>query len=116
MFHGTDVDSALSFLNGRALNAAIAAGKKVDGPAGFFMATVKGDAVFFAARRAGTVLEVNLSERAVRALRSQGMIQQAIPPGKTARFAGDEFIVPTRAFGTFNDLLQAGEISFGPGL
>jgi RHS repeat-associated protein len=116
VFHGTDVDSAVEFLNGQALSAAKAAGKKIDGPAGFFMATVKDDAVFFAARRQGTVLEISLSERAVNTLRGKGMFRQPIPAGRSARFAGDEFVVPGEAFGTFNDLLRAGEITFRPGL
>ncbi|MEM1206214.1 MAG: hypothetical protein AAGN66_23485, partial [Acidobacteriota bacterium] len=66
LFHGTDVDSALSFLNGAGLDAGEAAARKIDGPSGFFLATDVGDAAHFAARRGeGTVLDISFSAKAL---------------------------------------------------
>ncbi|MBK7708298.1 MAG: hypothetical protein IPJ30_21725 [Acidobacteria bacterium] len=114
-YHGTDGKSALSFLNGGGLDASVAAAKKIDGPEGFFLATKAADAEFFAARRAGgTVLQFNMTERAVRQLSGCGMICQPIAPGKFSNFAGNELIVPPSAFRTFNNLRRAGEITVRP--
>jgi hypothetical protein len=115
VFHGTDLDSGLRFLNGMALDTAVAAARKIDGPPGFFLAVHAREAAFFAVRRMpGTVVQVILSADAVRQLQAAGMVRQPIPNGLASRFTGDELIVPPAAFDTFNCLRAVGEIQFLP--
>jgi RHS repeat-associated protein len=113
-YHGTDIVSANKLLQGEGLNAAKAAASKMDGPPGFFLASSASDAEFFAARRAGGILQYEFSNRAMQTLTSCGMICQPIPAGRTSKFLGNELIVPTGAFDTFNSLRRAGEIIVSP--
>jgi hypothetical protein len=113
-YHGTDVQSGLALLNGLGLDAAAAAARKIDGPPGFFLAEDMDDAAFFAARRQGTILEIQLSDRAYSQLRTAGMVRQPIPQGFSTRFNGDELLVTPHAFAVFNQLRAAGEIEFLP--
>lgn len=114
-FHGTDITSARNILQGEKLDVAKATAKKIDGPPGFFLATEVADAEFFALRRVpGGILEFILSPKAVEQLKSFGAVRRPIPPGKTARFIGDEFVIPTEAFECFNQLREAGEIVVKP--
>jgi RHS repeat-associated protein len=113
-FHGTDVKSGLNFLNGEGLNAIKAASSKIDGSAGFFLATNSSDAMFFAARRSpGTVLQYNLTGNAMREL-SATSIFRTIPSGATSTFVGSELIIPHTSFRTFNNLRRAGDITVTP--
>jgi len=115
-FHGTDIASARSLLQGSPLSAEKAAARKIDGPPGFFLATEVDDAVFFALRRApGGVVAFYLSFQAVETLRAVGAIRR-IPPGKTIQFLGDEVVIPPEAFGVFNALRETGEITVAPAL
>jgi hypothetical protein len=114
LFHGTDVASARSLLDGAPLDAATAAAAKIDGPAGFFLATHADDAAYFAARRgAGGILRYEFSSRAVEAL---GGLQLSPlgPLGKFGRFLGGEAIIPTESFGIFNALRKSGDILVTP--
>lgn len=115
-YHGTDLQSAVRLLNGDPLDAAVAAAAKIDGPAGFFLATVEPDADFFAARRGrGGVLRYNLSAAAVAMLTAAGAVQRPIPmTGGPPYFAGDEFHVPPDAFDLFDRLRASGEIVVAP--
>jgi hypothetical protein len=115
-FHGTDVESARRLLGGAPLDAEEAAARKIDGPPGFFLATVLDDAIFFALRRQpGAVLQIDLSAVAVRQLHSHGLIQQPIPQGpRSSYFLGDELIVPTAVFDLFDRLRHSGEIVVSP--
>lgn len=114
-FHGTDRDTALHLLNGGRLDAATAAKLKIDGPDGFFLATLREEAEFFAVRRRnGAVLEFQFSDAARKQLDAAGLIRQPIPPGKTARFQGDELIVKPDQFDLFNRLLDNGDIKIIP--
>ena len=104
-FHGTDIVSARTLLQGNPLSAEEAMARKIDGPPGFFLATEVDDAVFFALRRApGGVVAFHLSLRAVETLQAAGAVRRRIPPGKTIRFLGDEVVIPLEAFGIFNTL------------
>lgn len=115
VFHGTDINSAHDILRGEKLNVAKAMAKKIDGPLGFFLATEVADAEFFALRRTpGGMLEFSFSPKAVQQLNASGAIRQPIPPGKIARFIGDEIVIPTDAFEIFNKLREAGEIVVKP--
>jgi len=116
-FHGTDIESAHTLLQGEPLNVEKAAAHKIDGPPGFFLATEVDDAIFFALRRApGGVLAYHLSLHAVEQLQAAGMLRRQIPPGKTIRFIGDEIVIPPEAFTVFNGLREAGEIFVTPAL
>jgi hypothetical protein len=113
-YHGTDVTSGLALLNGMDLDPAEAAARKKDGPPGFFLAERADDASYFAWRRQGTILEIRLSENALRQLITAGAMRQPIPPGKRARFKGDELAIPPQVFGVFNQLRATGEITIVP--
>jgi len=111
-FHGTAVRYAYSMAAGAALSADVAAGEKIDGPPGFFLATVESDAEFFAARRdPGAVIVVEIEEVALSALESAGARRQPIPvTARSPYFAGDELWIPVQAFGTFDALRARGHI------
>ena len=111
LYHGTDVDSALRFMNGEPLDAAKAAAAKIDGPPGFFLATEYDDAEYFALRRVrGAVLRYEMSGIALGQLRMAGAAQGPIPPGWLFTPVGDQLVVLVKAFDVFNDLRSAGEI------
>jgi hypothetical protein len=113
MFHGTDLASGGRLLQGEVLDAAKAAAAKIDGPPGFFLATHADDAVYFAARRGGGILEYRFSEVAVKAL--GGLPTTPLGPlGRFGRFLGNEAVVPVTSFETFNKLRTAGEIVVVP--
>lgn len=110
LFHGTDVNSAVGFLNGAQLDRAVAQSEKIDGPVGFFLATDASDASFFAARRNGAVISFNLTESATEQLTAAGADLRAIPGRPPPHFSGDEFFIPPEAFDLFNELLDSGAI------
>lgn len=114
-YHGTDVESALNLLNGGKLKAASAAARKIDGPAGFFLATHLDDAAFFAGRRSGTILEFRFTDAARRELNAAGVLRRPIPGGpKSPRFLGDELHIQPDQFDLFNRLLDSGDIRIFP--
>ena len=79
-FHGTDIVSARTLLQGNPLSAEEAMARKIDGPPGFFLAAAVDDAVFFALRRApGGVVAFHLSWRAVETLQAAGAVRRRIP-------------------------------------
>jgi hypothetical protein len=113
LFHGTSVGSAERLLMGEGLDATLAAALKIDGPPGFFLATHADDAAYFATRRgAGTILEYQLSARAVEQLGLRTAPLGAL--GKFGRFSGSEAVVPLDSFGTFNSLRASGDIVVTP--
>jgi hypothetical protein len=119
LYHGTSVEDALGFLNNqRALDAAMAAARKIDGGPGFHLATDYDAAEFYALRRApGAVVEYHLSAEAMRQLRAAGLIEQSIPAGPRSppiATKGKELIVPPEAFDLFNRLRSTGEIRARP--
>lgn len=114
-YHGTSVGSAISFLKGEALDASKAAANKIDGSAGFYLATNADDAAFFAVRRGqGTVLAYEFTDNALNQLNNCRLVCRPIPAGNTTRFSGYEIVVPPEAFNTFNRLRDAGEITVRP--
>ncbi len=117
-YHGTDLDTARLLLAQPVLDPALAAKFKIDGPPGFFIATVQSDAEFFAVRQRrgpGVVLLVDIAATALASLLAAGAIQRPIPRGqKSPRFSGDELFIPTDVFDLFNALCQSGEIQFRP--
>jgi hypothetical protein len=115
LYHGTDVGSALWFLDGGGLDTAAAASSKIDGPPGFFLATELDDAIFFGLRRRGTVIEFRITQDAFDQLMAAGSVLQPIPRGpKSPFFKGDELIVKPDSYSLFNILLRSGEITVKP--
>jgi hypothetical protein len=116
LFHGTDVASARTLLGGAPLNAAKAAAGKIDGAPGFFLATHRDAATYFAMRRApGAVLQYNFSATATTRLGAKGAVLRPIPAGgMRGGFPGQEFFVPPTAFRTFNSLMRSGHIVITP--
>jgi hypothetical protein len=113
-YHGTDVQSGLSLLNGAPLNVSLATGNKIDGPVGFYLATDPVAAEYFALRRdPGTVLQYRLSSYAIGALTTAGSQLQPIPAGGV-RLPGSEFFIPPSAFPLFNSLRTSGNITVSP--
>jgi hypothetical protein len=109
LFHGTAASSAERLLAGEALNAATAAAFKIDGSAGFFLATHIDDAAYFAARRgSGKILEYQFSSRAVEQLGLKSTPLGAL--GKFGQFQGDEVVISPESFDLFNSLLKSGDI------
>jgi hypothetical protein len=115
-FHGTLLDSAIRFLGGELLNAATAASLKVDGDAGFFLATHDSAAEFFAARRGiGAVIVMEIEEADVEALLLVGaLLRPIVVTGRSPDFEGEELWVPPGAFGVFNQLLTRGRVNVHP--
>lgn len=113
LYHGSDVPSILRFLFGGALDTQEARSRKIDGPFGFYLATDRGDAEFFAGRRSpGAIMEVDLTEDAMTSLRQAGAVLQPIPVTRSSPyFSGDELWIPESAFDLFNILLRKGDIN-----
>lgn len=111
-FHGTSVTFATDLHAGMPLDASRAAQHKIDGPAGFFLASELADAEFFALRRSpATVLRYELSSLAMGTLTSAGAVRRSIPCGRSSPFfAGDELWIPPSAFAVFDRLRNAGAI------
>jgi hypothetical protein len=116
LYHGTDPDAAIRLLNGEPLSAERAAANSLrEQEPGFYLATNEGDAWHFGARRNGTVIQYDMSARAVADLEAAGTIRRPIGGGPGApTFAGDEVIVPPSAFERFNRLRDEGEIDVRP--
>lgn len=114
LYHGTDVQSAIRLLNGEPLSAQIAAGNKIDGLPGFYLATDYDDAAFFATRRGdGAVIQFIISNKALGGLNANGAYFQKIPVGGF-RADGYEYLVPPQAFGTFNSYRKTEDIVATP--
>lgn len=86
-FHGTDLLSATSLLNGADLDLAEAANGKIDGPPGFFLAAEIADAEFFALRRVqSSVVRFEISYTAMQQLLLSSAIDRPIPRGRNSPF------------------------------
>ena len=115
LYHGTDLLSALALARGARLSRRAAAARKIDGPAGFFLASSRIDAEYFALRRgSGGIIEYTLTEEAVRVLGGVGAVVRPIPATpRSPRFSGVELVVPPTGFAQFNSLRNRGEIDAG---
>ncbi|MEW6747705.1 MAG: hypothetical protein AB1486_33665, partial [Planctomycetota bacterium] len=117
LFHGTDIATAVRFLEGEGLDAAAAAARSSGASPGFYLATHVADAEHFALIRApGGVVEYRLSGSAVEQLNAAGARLGPIAPGAKGfpTFQGQEYVVPTSAFDRFSTLREAGEIVVVP--
>jgi len=115
-FHGTDIASARNLLAGEGLSTAKAAAGKIDGPAGFYLATDADAATYFALRRGeGAILKFDFSAEAASSLSAKGAVLRPIPAGgMPGGFPGMELFIPPEAFGLFNDLRAGGQIVVTP--
>lgn len=115
LFHGSDLASAHSLLSGARLDESKAARRKVDGPPGFFLATHPDDASFFAARRGGTLLIVEMAEDVYRDLRRRGMVGHPIPGPRPPFFKVHEIVILVVLLARVNAFLDSGDVRFRPG-
>ncbi|MFD3452862.1 ricin-type beta-trefoil lectin domain protein [Streptomyces sp. NPDC058691] len=117
LYHGTDAASAKNIWE-NGLDVESATSKHMDGVGGFFLATERDDAVYYALRRQpGALIKATISPEAMAALRSAGAELRNIPYGGpgTVAHVGQEFHVPKAAFGIYNELRNSGGILYGPG-
>ncbi|WP_405894959.1 DUF6531 domain-containing protein [Streptomyces sp. NBC_00104] len=115
-FHGSDVKSLVDILN-KGLDASAAAAGHTDGPGGFFIATHRADAEFFALRSSGQsgIIKVKITDAAMRRLEEAGAVTRKIPESpKSPTFQGYEFHIPPSAFDLFNRLRRDGDIEVSP--
>ncbi|MFF7159271.1 RHS repeat-associated core domain-containing protein [Streptomyces sp. NPDC008139] len=116
-YHGTDGASARDIWE-NGLKASAAASKHMDGVGGFFLATERDDAVYYALRRQpGALIKATISSDAMATLRNAGAELRDIPYGGpgTVSHVGQEFHIPESAFDVYNSLRDSGGIQYGPG-
>jgi RHS repeat-associated protein len=120
-YHGTDIGSALDFLNGAGLDAGEAAARAKGGSLGFYMAREYEAAEAFGLRAGhalntkGTVLKYEISQEGVAQLQAGGASIRPIPfGGGLGNPKGNEFFIPPGAFDLFNQLREAGQIRVTP--
>jgi hypothetical protein len=112
-YHGTSLQSGLALLHGMPLSIAAAAAQKIDGPAGFYLASDRAAAAFFAARRTpDTILQYAMINRALNRLLAGGSTLGPIPQGIfRRRFPGDS-LSSRRA--NFPNLIASGKLVRSP--
>jgi hypothetical protein len=119
-YHGTDLNSGLSLLNGAPLSAgAAAANSNFTGiPPGFYLATNIADATDFATDKGagGVVLQYNINASTMQALSGAGATFSPITPGANGfpAYQGPQFVIPVSAFPVFNTGLASGGIIVVP--
>jgi hypothetical protein len=111
LYHGTDVNSLVDLLNGHDLDAEVAAGCHCNGAPGFYLAVLRSDAEYFALRREGNIVTIDIEDEAVAELTRLGAMLQAIPMSPmSANFDGDELFIPVHLFRSFNEMREQGRI------
>jgi hypothetical protein len=119
-YHGTDLNSGLSLLNGAPLSAgAAAANSNFSGiTPGFYLATTVADATDFAIDKGagGVVLQYNINASTMQALSGAGATFSPNTPGANGfpAYQGPQFIIPVSAFPMFNTGLASGGIVVVP--
>jgi hypothetical protein len=111
LYHGTDVESLVDLLNGHDLDAEVAAQRHRNGAPGFYLAVLRSDAEYFAHRRGGNIVRIDIEDEAVAELTGLGAMIQPIPMSPmSAHFDGDELFIPEHLFRSFNDMREEGRI------
>lgn len=111
LYHGSDLESLKNLLNGRDLDAGVAAELHLNGAPGFYMTVLRDDAEYFAIRRGGNIVTIEINDDAVAELTRLGARLQPLPmTPMSARFDGDEYFVPTALFHAFNTMRDQGRI------
>lgn len=119
-YHGTDLNSGLSLLNGAPLSAGAAdANSNFSGiTPGFYLATTIADATDFATDKGagGVVLQYNINASTMQALSGAGATFSPITPGANGfpAYQGPQFVIPVSAFPVFNTGLASGGIVVVP--
>jgi hypothetical protein len=105
------LDSAKRLCGGAPLDVSDAVALHRNGSPGFYLAYLESDAEYFAARRDGCVLAVDIDDDVVHELMEAGAVRQAIPTAPTsALFDGDELYIGLELFHLFEDHRQRGWI------
>lgn len=111
LYHGSDLESLENLLNGQPLDAEVAAMLHRNGSPGFYMAVLRADAEYFAIRRGGSVVTIEIEDDAVGELIMGGARLQPIPmTPMSAHFDGDELFVPVDLFDEFNMMREQGRV------
>ena len=116
-YHGTDADSLMSLAGGQTLDPKIAAGlRHSKGAPGFYLATDKDAALYFASRSGSSygVMGYAISGKAYGALSAAGAVERPVPAGgiqQAGQIPGNELYIPPSAFPVFNEMMGAGEIT-----
>jgi hypothetical protein len=118
-YHGTDLLSGLSLLNGPLSSSAAAANSNFTGIAqGFYLATNIADATDFATDKGSgaVVLQYNINPSNMVALQGAGATMSPITPGSNGfpAYQGSQLFVPVTAFPVFNSGLASGGIRVMP--
>jgi hypothetical protein len=112
-YHGSTAESIAALIGGAPLSLEVALSKKIDGPAGFYMATKFGDAEYFGSRRDGGVVPIRMRRSTTAALMEAGARIGPIPGGRFPVFEGLEFFIPPSVFGLFDEFRRGGQIRVG---
>lgn len=121
-FHGTTVPSALALLNGAPINVSAIQQMTLNkgGDPAFYLATDSNSAACFGSLHitsgtGSTVIQYTMDLSAVQTLVGEsatlGPIRQLGAPGN---LRGQQFVVPSIAFSTFNTLIKNGQIVVSP--
>ena len=102
----------MSFLNGVMLDADAARARHRNGAPGFYLAVLRQDAEYFAWRRGGNILDVEVDDGAVTELIRLGATLRPIPmTPMSAHFEGNELFIPEELFSTFNEMRIGGLVN-----
>jgi RHS repeat-associated protein len=121
-FHGTTPSSALALVNGAPLSVSSIQQNTLNpgGNPAFYLATDPNSAAYFGSLHqtpstGSAVIQYTMGTSAVQALVGAGATLGPIPQlGAPTVIPGQQFVVPSTAFSTFNTLLQNGQIVASP--
>lgn len=106
LYHGSDLESLGNLLNGRRPDAAVAAKLHLNGAPGLSMAVLMADAEYFAVRRGGNIVTIELEDDTLAELIRLAPRRQPVPmtpcPLASMAFDGDGLFVPVDLLRTFN--------------
>ena len=121
-FHGTTVSSALALLNGAPISVSAIQQMTLDtgGDPAFHLATDSNSAAYFGSLHTtpgtgSTVIQYTMGLSAVQTLVGESATLDPIPQlGAPGNLPGQQFVVPSIAFSTFNTLRKNGQIVVSP--
>jgi RHS repeat-associated protein len=121
-FHGTTGSSALALLNGAPISIGAVQQNTLNtsGNPAFYLATDPNSAAYFGSLHStpsvgSTVIQYTMGLSAVQTLVGQGATLGPIPQlGAPSTLPGQQFVVPSTAFSTFNTLRTNGQIVVSP--
>jgi uncharacterized protein RhaS with RHS repeats len=121
-FHGTTVPSALALLNGAPISVSAIQQMTLNtgGDPAFYLATDSNSAAYFGSLHTtpgtgSTVIQYTMGLSAVQTLVGESATLGPIPQlGTPGNLPGQQFVVPSIAFSTFNTLRKNGQIVVSP--